>query len=139
MKHIFKTTEAMLVFTSVLIVNSPLCSIAADTNAPELAIETRAQRIVLPEFRLDNVTFTQAVRRLLASAFQQDQDIRKTDPGKEFGAIIKPGISATNLMVTLALKNVTVEKAAEQLAKQAGVRVSMEGAAFVFSPKSDKP
>jgi hypothetical protein len=94
---------------------------------------------VLPEFRLDNVTFTQAVRRLLASAFQQDQDIRKTDPGKEFGAIIKPGISATNLMVTLALKNVTVEKAAEQLAKQAGVRVSMEGAAFVFSPKSDKP
>lgn len=74
MKHNPQTTLSALIFALALVASSPLCSVAADTTAPEKAIVTKAKSIVLPEFKLDGVTLSEALRRLSVAAKQNDPE-----------------------------------------------------------------
>jgi hypothetical protein len=134
MKHIRQTTLAMLRVTLALIVSSPLYSVAAETKAPERAIVTKARSIVLPEFKLDGVTLSEALLQLRTAAKQNDPESK----GFNFMAT-KPAVAAANPKFTLALKNVTLLEATERVAKAAGVSVSARDYAFAFDLKSDKP
>ena len=98
---------------------------------PERAIVTKARSIVLPEFKLDGVTLPEALKQLRDASKQNDSE------GKGINFMIAGPAPAT--AITLALKNETLEEATERLAKAAGVSVSAQDYAFVFSPKSDKP
>ena len=99
----------------------------------ERAIVTRAKSIELPEFKLDGVTLTEAVRRLSAAA-------KQIDPSNGVNFVLtKPSTTVASPKITLALKKVTVEEAAKRIAKEAGVQVSARDYAFVFDTKSDKP
>jgi hypothetical protein len=99
----------------------------------ERAIVTKAKSIVLPEFKLDGVTLPEAVHQLQIAA-------KQSDPGKGINFMVTgSATTAANPKITLALKKVTVEEAAEHIAKEAGVRVTAEDFAFVFDVKKDKP
>ena len=110
---------------------------AAGTNAttvlPERVIVTRAKSIVLPEFKLDGVTLTEAVRQLSDAA-------KQSDPSKGVNFMVtKPATAAARPKITLALTKVSIKEAAERIAKAAGVSVTAQDFAFVFDAKSDKP
>jgi phage tail sheath gpL-like len=100
----------------------------------ERATVTKAKSIVLPEFKLDGVTLSEAVQQLQIASKQNDPESK----GVNF-MITRPATAAANPKITLALKSVTLEEAIERLAKAAGVSVSALDYAFVFDPKSVKP
>lgn len=113
----------------ILIAGSP--SSIAQTQ--ERAIVTRAKNIELPEFKLDGVTLAEAVRQLSAAA-------KQSDPSKGVNFMVtEPATAAASPKITLDLKKVTVQEAAERIAKAAGVRVTAQDFAFVFDAKTDKP
>lgn len=132
MKHHPQTTLSALIFALALVASSPLYSVAADTNAPERAIVTKAKSIVVPEFKLDGVTLSEAVHQLSIAARQNAHD----GQGVNF-MVTEPAMAAANPKITLALKNVTLAEATERLAQSAGVFVTAEDFAFVFRPKTD--
>jgi hypothetical protein len=134
MKHNPQNTVSALIFALALVAISPLYSVAASTDAPERAIVTKAKSIVLPEFKLDGVTLSEAVHQLSIAARQNAHD----GQGVNF-MITEPATAAANPKITLAIRNVTLEEATERLAKTAGVSVSAQDFAFVFDSKSDKP
>lgn len=98
------------------------------------AIVTKAKSIMLPEFKLDDLTLWEAIQQLRTASKQNDPESK----GVNF-MISGPVTSTANPKITLALKNVTLEEAMERVAKAARVRVSAEDDAFVFDPTSDKP
>jgi hypothetical protein len=98
---------------------------------PERAIVTKAKSIVLPEFKLDGVTLTEAVRQLSAAAKQDD-------PSKGVNFIVMDGAETNaHTKISLDLKNVTLMEASERLAQTAGIFVTAEDYGFVFRPKTD--
>ena len=133
MKHPPQTTLATLLFALALNISAPPAASAVDIKLPERAIVTQAKHIRLPEFKLEGVTFMEAVRQLSLAARQQDPEKK----GVNF--MLEPGVAATRPKITLALKNVTVAEAAERLAKAAGVSVTAHDYAFAFHPKPAKP
>jgi len=96
----------------------------------ERAIVTKAKSIVLPEFKLDGVTLSEAVHQLQIAARQNAND----GQGVNF-MISGPRKAAANPKITLDLKSVTLEKAIDRIAEVAGVRVSAQDFAFVFDAK----
>jgi hypothetical protein len=99
----------------------------------ERAIVTKAKSIVLSEFKLDGVTLQEAVHQLQIAA-------KQSDPSKGINFMVMgSATTAASPKITLALRRVTVEEAAERIAKVAGVRVTAHDFAFVFDAKSDKP
>ena len=74
MKHPLQTTLATLLFASALNISNPPSATAADTKVPERAIVTKAKAIVLPEFKLEGVTFFEALRQLTLAGRQHDPD-----------------------------------------------------------------
>jgi len=108
-------------------------SSSSTAQTQERAIVTRAKSIELPEFKLDGVTLSEAVRQLSAAA-------KQSDPSKGVNFMItKPATTAATPKITLALTKVSVKEAAERIAKAAGVSVTAQDFAFVFDAKSDKP
>ena len=101
-------------------------------QTPERAIVTVARSIVLPEFKLEAVPFTEAVRQLSAASKQHD-------PAHKGVNFLVPKGLETNApaQISLALTNVTLMEAAEHLAQSAGVFVTAESFAFIFRPKTD--
>ena len=97
---------------------------------PERAIVTKAKSIVLPEFKLDGVTLSEAVHQLQIAAKQNDPESK----GVNF-MISGSGNAADNPKITLDLKSVTLEKAIDRVAEVAVVRVSAQDFAFVFDAK----
>ncbi len=134
MKHHPQTALSAVIFALALVASGSLCSVAAETKAPERAIVTKAKNIVLPEFKLDGVTLSEALKQLSIAARQNSHDSK----GVNLMATERARTTA-NPKITLALKNVTLAVAAEHLAQAAGVRLSAEDYAFVFNPKSEKP
>ncbi len=133
MKQPLQTTLATLIFALVLNISTPPSATAGDTKVPERAIVTKAKAIVLPEFKLEGVTFFEAARQLTLAGRQYDPDKK----GVNF--MIEQGIPKPGPKLTLALKNVTLAEASERLAKAAGVSVTAHDYAFAFHPKSAKP
>jgi hypothetical protein len=108
-------------------------SFTSVAQTQERAIVTRAKSIELPEFKLDGVTLSEAVRQLSDAA-------KQIDPSKGVSFMItKPATTAASPKITLALKKVTVEEAAKRIAKAAGVSVTAQDFAYVFDAKTDKP
>jgi predicted small lipoprotein YifL len=101
---------------------------------PERAIVTRAKNIVLPEFKLDGVTLSEAVHQLQIASKQNDPESK----GVNF-MITGPATAAASPKVTLALKSVTLKDAIDRVAEVAVVRVSAQDFAFVFDAKTDEP
>jgi hypothetical protein len=106
-------------------------TVVATAKAPEKAIVTKAKSIVLPQFKLDGVTLSEAVQQLSIAGKQNDPE----NKGVNF-MIQNSDVAAAIPKITLALKNVTLEEATEGLAKAAGISVSAQDYAFVFNPKS---
>jgi hypothetical protein len=134
MKQNPKTPLSALIFALALAACTPFHSVAADTKAPEPAMVAKARSIVLPEFKLEGVTLSEALRRLSDASKQNDHD----NKGVNF-LVTQPAMAAANPKITLTLKNVTLQEATERIAKAAGLNVSAQDYGFVFSPKSDKP
>jgi len=89
--------------------------------------------MVLPEFKVDGVTLSEAVRQLSATIKQNYPS--PANKGINF-LINEPATTpVANPKITLNLKNVTVEEATKRLAEAAGVRVTAEDYAFVFDAK----
>jgi hypothetical protein len=106
-------------------------SSSSTAQTQERAIVTRAKSIELPEFKLDGVTLSEAVRQLSAAA-------KQSDPSKGVNFMLtEPGTTAASPKITLALTKVSVAEAAERIAKEAGVFVTAQDFAFVFRPKTD--
>ncbi|MFN7138085.1 MAG: hypothetical protein ACK4UN_01970 [Limisphaerales bacterium] len=101
---------------------------------PERAIVTKARGIVLPEFKLDRATLTEAIKQLQSASAQNDPE----NQGVNF-MIINPADAGAVPEITLDLKNITLEEATKRLAEAAGISVSARDYAFVFDPKSDQP
>jgi hypothetical protein len=107
-------------------------STSSNAQTQELAIVTKAKSIVLPEFKLDGVSFMEAIRQLSAAGKQHD-------PAQDgVRCLVMNGI-VTNAFskISLDLTNVTLMEAAERLAQSAGVFVTAKPFAFVFQPKTD--
>lgn len=134
MRRHLQATLSPLIVAAVLIGSSLPYSGTAEVTPAERAVITQAKSIVLPEFKLDGVTLSEALKRLSVAARQNSHDKK----GVNF-MITEPAKVAANQKITIALKNVTVNEAAERLAKNAGVRLSARDYGFVFGPKSDKP
>jgi hypothetical protein len=110
---------------------------AADTDASDngkASLVMRAQKITLPEFKLDGVTFKEAVLALQKAAKLYDDKHRDVHflLYKDVEAVASPAIR-------LDLKNVTLAETMERLAQSAGVGVTAKDYAFLFYTKSDKP
>ena len=133
MKRTLQTTLTTLLFALALNIGTPPIATAADTKVPERAIVTKAKTIVLPEFKVEGVTFFEALRQLTLAGRQHDPDKK----GVNF--MVEQGIPAPGPKLTLALKNVTLAEATERLAKAAGVSVTAHDYAFAFHPKPAKP
>jgi hypothetical protein len=107
---------------------------SAPVARPERAIVTKAKSIVLPEFKLDGVTLSEAVRQLSDAA-------KQNDPGKGKGInfmITEAATTATtaaNAKITLALKSVTLKEVIDRVAEVAAVRVGALDYAFIFDSK----
>lgn len=131
------TSLALLLITCALFGGGSALVTAADTNAwdnGKASLVVRAQKITLPEFKLDGVTFKEAVLALQAAAKRCDDQHR----GVAF-LFYKDVQAAASPAIKLDLKNVTLAEAMERLAKSAGVSVIAKDYAFVFYPKSNQP
>ena len=98
-------------------------------QAQELATVTRAKGIILPRFKLDDVSFMEAARQLIAAGKQHDH----AQDGVRF--LVLTGLETNALSkISLDLTNVTLMEAAERLAQSAGVSITAKPFAFVFHP-----
>jgi hypothetical protein len=134
MKQITHTTPMALLLAFALLGGSALFATAADAKAPTRKVLVTANSIRLPEFKLDGVTFDEAVRELQAAG-------RRHDP-KHKGVnylVPDPAKAKASPKITLDLKSVTLAEATEHLAKNAGLLLVAEDYAFVFLAKTDKP
>ena len=118
-----------IIAATILIAGSP----TSTAQTQESAIVTRAKSIELPEFKLDGVTLSEAVRQLSVAAKQSDHS-----KGVNF-MITKPATTAAIPKISLKLTKVSVKEAAERIAKAAGVSVTAQDFAFVFDAKPSKP
>jgi len=122
----------MLAFT---LFGSAVCVAAAETTASDNgkdSLVVRAQKITLPEFKLDGVTLKESVIALQAAGSRYDVN------HKGVNYLIAPDTEArTSPTIRLDLKNVTLGEAADRVARSAGIFVAAQDYAFVFSPKTD--
>ena len=118
------------IITATILIAGSSPSVA---QTQERAIVTRAKSLVLPEFKLDGVTLTEAVQQLQIAA-------KQADPSKGVNFMVTESAKTTATpKITLALKKVTAKEAAEQIAKEAGIRVTAQDFAFVFEAMTGKP
>ena len=119
-----KNTIITGIIAATILIAGSFSSVA---QIQELAIVTKAKSIVLPEFNLDGVTLLEAARQLSLASKLNDPESK----GVSF-TITDPATAAANPKITLALKNVTLEKATKRLAKAAGVKVTARDSGFIF-------
>ncbi len=134
MKRISHLPLAALVSTFIILVGGPTSVSAAQPRTGQVKIVTKARSITLAEFKLDGVTFWDAVGRLQATGKQHDPDgiginflVTGTDHVK------------TGPKITLVLQAVTLLEATERLAEAAKVRVSAQDYAIVFDTSQEQP
>lgn len=89
---------------------------------------------MLPEFKLDGVTLSEAITQLSLAAKQNDPK----NEGVNF-MVMDSDTAKPTAKITLALKNATLAETIDQLAKAADVHVSAQDYAFVFDPTSGQP
>ena len=128
MKQRPRFTLAAMILGLALAASSALPSRAAETKVPERAIVTKAKRIVLPEFKVDNVTLIEAIKKLTDAAHHNDPERQGFNFMIDSSKTVPP-----NAKITLALKKVSVAEAADRIAKAAGVRLTARDYAFVFN------
>jgi hypothetical protein len=133
MKKIIHATTTTTLLVLALLSSSSFFANATETNAVPHKMALIAKGIMLPEFKLDAVPFSEAVRQLAVASKQHD-------PAHKGVNYLVTDATDTNAYpkITLDLKNVTVAEATERLAESAGFRVSAEDFAFVLSPKKGK-
>ena len=117
-----------------LVGSGSLVVTAADSNPPTRKVLVTAKSITLPEFKLEGVTFVEAVRELQAAGRRHDTNHRGVNYLVPDAARAK-----VSTKITLDLKNVTVAEATERLAQSAGLGLRAEDYAFVFLSETDKP
>jgi hypothetical protein len=129
------TASLSFLFALVLLLLGLTSLPALSDNAavPKRASLVKAESITLPEFKLDAVTFLEAVRQLNSASKQHD-------PAHEGVNFLVTDATETNVYpkITLDLTNVSVAEVAEHLAASAGFSVSAQDFAFVLSPKKAK-
>ena len=102
-------------------------------QSPEPAIVKKAKSIVLPEFKLDGVKFSEALRLLSLAAKQNDPEHKGVNVMSVESATVLAGPN-----VTLALTNMTVLDTIDCLSVITHVHVSVNETAFVFDEKPAK-
>ena len=123
-----------LLLAFVLLGSGSLVATAADSNPPTRKVLVTAKSITLPEFKVDGVTFVEAVRELQAAGKRHDTN----HTGVNY-LVPDTAKAKASAKITLDLKNVTVAEAAERLAQSAGLGLCAEDYAFVFLSKTEKP
>ena len=130
-------TTLVLILTFALFGSGSALVTAADAYASDdgkASLVMRAQTITLSEFKLDGVTFKEAVLALQKAAKLYD------DKHRDVHFLFYKDVEAVaSTAIKLDLKNVTLAEAMERLAQRAGVAVIAKDYAFLFYPKSDKP
>ena len=104
-----KSTTITGIIAATILIAGSFSSVA---QTQERAIVTKAKSILLPEFKLDGVSLSEATRQLNIASKQNDPESK----GVNF-MITGPATAAANPKITLALKNVTLEEATEHVAK----------------------
>jgi len=70
MKTLTSTGAVALLLALGLIGGNPVVAIAGDSKPSHRDVRDAARRIMLPEFKLDGVTFMEGVRRIAAAGCQ---------------------------------------------------------------------